>query len=287
MASGKADDPDHGVELLWREQARDARPGLTLDRIVRAAIEVADADGLTGLSMRKIADRLGFTSMSLYRHVPGRDHLVDLMRDVALGEPDEVGELSGWRAQLEELVRQGLELRKRHPWLAEVRTTRFVPGPNVMAHYEALLRSVAASGLPPTEVVATVNLIGRWVDAESLVALETAQAEQRSEVSHEQWWGERDSLYAEFDRYPTLTALWEGGGFDRPVDPFEFGLARILDGVELLIAQHRDERRDEITERDSRCAVCGNPVVQPSSGRPRAYCSRACQQRAYRQRRSG
>jgi len=77
------------------------------------------------------------------------------------------------------------------------------------------------------------------------------------------------------------TALWEAGGFDDPEDTFEFGLARVLDGIELLIRE-RDETRDET----STCQSCGGPVQQPQSGRPRAYCSRACQQRAYRKRKS-
>ncbi|MFD2352094.1 TetR/AcrR family transcriptional regulator [Nonomuraea ferruginea] len=73
------------MELLWRDAAGDPRQGLSVDAIVRAGIEVADAEGLSGLSMRKVAERLGFTTMSLYRHVPSRDHLVDLMRDAAIG----------------------------------------------------------------------------------------------------------------------------------------------------------------------------------------------------------
>ncbi|TMR18026.1 helix-turn-helix transcriptional regulator, partial [Nonomuraea turkmeniaca] len=89
MTRGSAGDPDRGIELLWQARERDPRPGLSLGRIVLAAIELADAEGLAGLSMRKVADRLGFTTMSLYRHVPGRDQLVDLMVDEVLSEhPD-------------------------------------------------------------------------------------------------------------------------------------------------------------------------------------------------------
>ncbi|WP_433236019.1 TetR/AcrR family transcriptional regulator C-terminal domain-containing protein [Streptosporangium sp. CA-135522] len=282
MVRGRTGDPDHGVELLWREGDGGPRSRLSLGRIVRAAVEVAAAEGLAGLSMRKVAERLGFTTMSLYRHVPGRDHLVDLMRDAVLGEPPEPAAESGWRPRLEACARQGWELRKRHPWLAEVRGTRHVPGPNAVAHYECMLSILAGTGLAPSEVIAAVGLVGRFVDAETLALVEAAQAERSSGVSEEEWWGARDSLFARLDRYPTLSFLWEAGGYDRPEEPFEFGLARVLDGIELLI-QSRDERRDEI----STCHVCGNPVEQPSSGRPRAYCSRACQQRAYRKRRSG
>ncbi|MEV8637316.1 TetR/AcrR family transcriptional regulator C-terminal domain-containing protein [Streptosporangium sp. NPDC051023] len=317
MTRGKAKDPDRGVRLLWGETEHDPRPGLSLVRIVRAAIELADEEGLAGLSMRKVAERLGFTTMSLYRHIPGRDQLVDLMRDEVMGErpaapaaagraagepvPSEepLGESGehvaderagrvraepsggGWRARLETCAREGWELRRRHPWLAEVRGTRHIPGPNVIAHYEYMLSVVADTGLPPGEVIAVVGLIGRFVDAEALLLVEVAQAERHSGVSEQEWWGTQGSLFERLDRYPTLSRLWEAGGWDHPEDSFEFGLARLLDGVELLI-QQRDETRDE----NALCKECGTPVDRAPSGRPRAYCSRACQQRAYRKRRS-
>ncbi|WP_309113136.1 TetR/AcrR family transcriptional regulator C-terminal domain-containing protein [Saccharothrix sp.] len=260
------------VELLWR----DARPGLSTDRVVVAAVEVADEEGLAGLSMRKVAERLGFTTMSLYRHVPSRDHLVDLMRDAVLGEPTSDDPDAPWRQRLETAVRQGWELRRRHPWLAEERSTRHVPGPNALAHYEHLLSILASTPLPPAEVVATAGLLGRFLDAEALALVEAARAERETGISDEEFWSARDALWSRMSNYPTLTALWEAGAFDQP-DPFEFGLARLLDSIELRVQQR------EVT-RDETCAVCGTPIPQPPSGRPRTYCSRRCQQRAYRTR---
>ncbi|GAA3383916.1 TetR/AcrR family transcriptional regulator [Cryptosporangium minutisporangium] len=286
MVKDAAGDPDRVVELLWQEGDAAPRTGLSLTRIVLAAIEVADAEGLDGLSMRKVADRLGFTSMSLYRHVPGRQHLVDLMCDAVLGPPGtapfpEPADASDgeWRDRLEAWVRAGWQLRERHPWLAEVRGTRQVPGPNGVAHYEYLLSTVARTGLPPAQVIAVVGLIGRFLDAEALRLVETARTERLSGVTEAEWWGSRDTLYARLDRYPTLTSLWEAGGFDDPEDPFEFGLRAVLDGVEALVARYGT--------RDETCPVCGNPMERAASGRPREYCSRACRQRAYRRRHSG
>ncbi|MFG1682985.1 TetR/AcrR family transcriptional regulator [Nonomuraea sp. NPDC049269] len=293
MTRGGTDDSDDGVELLWQDGDGEPRPGLSLSRIVRAAIELADADGLEGLSMRKVAERLGFTTMSLYRHVPGRDRLLDLMRDAVIGLPGtippegatpgqagEAAEAGGWRARLEACAREGWELRKRHPWVAEVRGTRRVPGPNAVAHYEYMLSAVSGTGLTPAEMIAVVGLVARFVDSEAVRLAEVARTERLSGVSEEEWWGARDTLYARLDRYPTLSYLWEAGGYDEPEDPFEFGLRRVLDGIEVLVRE-RDETRDES------CQVCGAPVERAASGRPRAYCSRACQQRAYRERRSG
>ncbi len=284
MATSRAGDPDHEVELLWRDEPSSARPGLSLDRIVRAAIEVADADGLAGLSMRKVADRLGFTSMSLYRHVPGRDQLVTLMRDAVMGEiahlaePAAAPSADGWRVRLATLAREGWEIRRRHPWLAEVRGTRHLPGPNGVAHYEQLLNAVADTGLAPGEVVAVVDLVGRFVDAEATRLVEVARMERHSGVTEEEWWGARSTLYARLDHYPTLSSLWEAGGFDERQDSFEFGLRTLLDGVEALIQHNRYEIRY------GKCRACGQSIGRVASGRPRTYCSPACRQRAYRQR---
>ncbi|MET7466479.1 TetR/AcrR family transcriptional regulator [Nonomuraea sp. NPDC005501] len=299
VARGEAEDPRRGVELLWRDagdgRARGGRQGLDLDRIVRAAVELADAEGLSGLSMRKVADRLGFTTMSLYRHVPGRDQLVDLMRDAVLGELAEPpaepegggGDRGGWRERLEACARQGWEVRRRHPWLGEARGVRHVPGPNAVAHFEHMLSAVAGTGLTPPEVLAVVGLVGRFVDAEALVLMEAAEVERSSGVSEEEWWGARQSLFERFDRYPTISRLWEEGGYDHPEDSFSFGLARLLDGIEVLVRQRSKEQECYETRDESpMCQMCGTPVERPASGRPRAYCSPACRQRAYRERRS-
>ncbi|MEV4187163.1 TetR/AcrR family transcriptional regulator, partial [Streptosporangium canum] len=131
-------DPERSTELLWGTRSR---RGLSLERIVRAAIELADAEGLAAVSMRRVAERLGFTTMSLYRHVPGKAELVDLMRDEVMGgEPDAGADRRpGWRAELEAWARDGLALYRRHPWLAEPSGTRRVPGPNAVAGFERAL----------------------------------------------------------------------------------------------------------------------------------------------------
>lgn len=329
------EDPDRTVELLWRE-SRDAAPrqGLSVGAIVRAAVEIADADGIEALSMRRVGERLGFTSMSLYRHVPGKAQLVDLMCDAvmgdvatdtmtsttagamgAMGAADTAGAMDtagdgvaaeppagvpagtsagrpagasagtsagmsrGWREALEEWARRGWALCRRHPWLAGVRGSRHVPGPNSIAHFEYALSTVAGTGLRPAEMIAVVGLVGRFVDSEAARAAEITRVERHTGVSEEEWWGARDSLYENLHRYPTLTHIWEAGGYDEPEDSFEFGLRRVLDGVEALVRE-RDVTRDE----SAACAMCGTSMDRAEAGRPRAYCSRACQQRAYRRR---
>jgi AcrR family transcriptional regulator len=273
----KVPDPERSTELLWGPAAK---RGLNLEVIVRTAIKLADAEGLPAVSMRRVAEQLGFTTMSLYRHVPGKAELVELMRDAAMADRPEPGEWPDWRTELAAWAREGLALYRKHPWLIDSAGPRNVPGPNAIASFERALAGARRAGLPPAEIVAVVTLLGGFVESAARQVVASAQAEQRSGVSHEQWWGARDSLYEHLDQYPTLNWIYEQGGYDKPLDPFEFGLERVLDSIAVLITDPiRDEKRDE-----SACPVCGKPVEVSAKGRPRDYCSRACQQRAYRER---
>ncbi|MFI1825752.1 TetR/AcrR family transcriptional regulator [Streptomyces sp. NPDC020412] len=307
-------DVERSTALLW---GTGTRRGLSLERIVRCAVELADTEGLPAVSMRRLAERLGFTTMALYRHVPGKADLLALMRDAVMAEltpaeartearteapteaPTEIsteistevasattgGESRGWRADLEAWARASIELQQRHPWLADLGEERQIPGPHGVASFERALSVAARTGLPPAQVIAVVTLVGDFVDGAARKLALAARTEQRTGVSDEEWWGARSSLYDQLDeRYPTLTRLYEEGGYDAPLDPFEFGLRRVLDGVEALVAEAgRQPERNE-SRNVTRCATCGEPVEDSATGRPRTYCSPACRQRAHRRR---
>ncbi|MFI7120032.1 TetR/AcrR family transcriptional regulator C-terminal domain-containing protein [Amycolatopsis sp. NPDC049868] len=276
-------DPERAIELLWGTSEPE-RPGLSLGRIVAAAVEVADAEGLASLSMRKVAERFGTTTMSLYRYVPGKAELVELMRDAVYGEfPMGPSDGLGWRAGLERWARRARERYHRHPWLVHSAGTRRLPGPNIMAGYDQALDVASRSGLAPEQVIAVVNLVGGFVESAARQAGEVEELQRRTGMSHEHWWSERESLFERLDRYPALERLWKAGGMDAPLDAFEFGLRRTLDGIEALIrSQGSEVISDEIG--GGECVVCGKPLDGGGRGRPRDYCSRACQQRAYRRR---
>src|SRR5690606_37361529 len=116
----------------------------------------------------------------------GREQLVDLMVDAAHGETEPAAPADGdWRERLGACARHGWELRQRHPWMAEVRGSRHLPGPNGIATYDRMLATVADTGLPPARVIAVVNLVGRFVDAEAQRLVETARQERDSGVSEQ------------------------------------------------------------------------------------------------------
>jgi AcrR family transcriptional regulator len=252
--SGRGD-PERSLALLWGTQPKPTRgpkPGLSVERIVRTAIEVADAEGLAALSMRRVASALGVGTMSLYTYVPGKAELLDVMLDTVLGEiVDAEHAADGWRARLERLARDYWEHYRRHPWALQLSPARPLLGPNETALFDYALHAVSAIGLDASEMILVVSLIGGYVRGAAQGAVDAAHAAQRTGLTDDQWWAEREPIldkYFDPDRYPTATSVQQSGGFDptgggldyllqHAVDSFEFGLQRVLDGIEAFIEE--------------------------------------------------
>jgi AcrR family transcriptional regulator len=224
------------MALLWGTKpapTRGRKPGLTVERITAAAIAIADADGLGAVSMRRVADALGVGAMSLYRYLPGKAELYELMLDAAIGEqgPPEP-DPAGWRASLAAFARQSLAGYRRHPWLLDASLTRGLVGPNQAAALDALLRIIAGTGLTNGQMMAVVGLVSGYVQGRARQLAETARAERRSGLSDGQFWQAFTPLLEpHLDAFPTLAAVWRDEELDWE-DEFEFGLARMLDGIE-------------------------------------------------------
>lgn len=248
---GGGGDPVRSLALLWRTQdgpssGRRGRSELGVDRIVRAGIEIADADGLAALSMRKVADHLGVGTMSLYTYVPGKAELIDVMLDTAYGETarPEPG-TTGWRDQVAAIARENWALYHRHPWMLQVATGRAVLGPNAIAKYDYELTALTGLGLTDVEVDAALSLVLGHAEAAARRAVEATLVEQRSGMTDEQWWRAHAPLLGQLmdpQRYPTASRIGSAAGETHgstqdPEHAFEFGLQRILDGIETLIAQ--------------------------------------------------
>jgi AcrR family transcriptional regulator len=229
------------MALLWGTKpspARGRKPGMTVRAIVAAAIEIADADGLGALSMRRVADALGVGTMSLYRYLPGKAELYELMLDTAIGEGGPpVPDPAGWRASLATFARQSLAGYRRHPWLLEASVSRGLMGPNQTAVLDALLRTVSGIGLTNGQMMAVVGLVVSYVQGRARQLADTARTEQRSGVSDEQFWHDFAPLLDEHldaERFPALAAVWRDEELTWE-DEFEFGLDRVLDGIEAFV----------------------------------------------------
>ena len=244
-------DPPRTMALLWglrKRSTRGPRQGLSVEEIVRVAVEAADEAGLAALSMRRVAERLGVTAMSLYTYVPGKAELVDVMLDAVVGETveadhgDNAG--GGWRDNLEAVARRNWDLYHRHPWMLQVSAMSRPPlGPNAIAKYDQELRAVDGIGLSEVEMDSVVSLLAGYVQGAARTSVEASQVEQRTGMSDDEWWAANAPLLEKVfdpDRYPTAARVGPvaGAAYEAAYDPdfaFEFGLQRVLDGVEALV----------------------------------------------------
>ncbi|MFF2063330.1 TetR/AcrR family transcriptional regulator C-terminal domain-containing protein [Streptomyces sp. NPDC058200] len=217
---------------------------LTLDRIVRTAIDIADAEGLPALSMRGVAARLGVAAMSPYRYVPSKDDLVLLMADAAFGDetyPADVPE--GWRSRVELVARTLWTLYRRHPWLAQLGSlTRPLLVPSLMVHGERMLSALDGHGLDPTTLFDIHVLIYSHVQGLAVHLEWEAHAEASTGQSEDQWMDSRASAVqdlVESGRFPTFTKVvgaFGSDGYDLRLDAlFESGLTALLDGLTSLV----------------------------------------------------
>ena len=232
-----------GVGTVVAPRARPAEAGPDRELVVSTAVTIADAEGLPGLSMRRLAGELGVPTMSLYRHVADKEELVLLMMDKVFSAwppPGLSPERDGWRACAEALARMQWSMYRRHMWLAQaVSFTRPLLAPNAMAHTEWVMSALAVAGLDPNAQFLTAVMLANYVRGTAVNLESEAQAEQETGLTDQEW------MRARQDRF---TAVLAGGKLpmmarfvaaeDREFDLdtlLEFGLQRLLDGLAPLL----------------------------------------------------
>ncbi|MFB6617848.1 TetR/AcrR family transcriptional regulator C-terminal domain-containing protein [Streptomyces sp. NPDC056367] len=223
--------------------APDPERELSLERIVRTAVEIADAEGLAALSMRGIAARLGVAPMSTYRYVPSKEDLVLLMADAAFGEESYPADApADWRSRIELSGRTLWSLHRRHPWLAQLGSlTRPLLVPNLMVHGEWVLGALDGHGLAPETVFDIHVLLYSHVQGLAAHLEAEAQAEATTGQSEEQWMDSRAVALGDLvssGRFPAFAKVVGSfeDGYDLRLDHlFEFGLRALLDGLAPVI----------------------------------------------------
>lgn len=268
--AGQAD-THRSMSLLWRSGGGDGpsgpgpKPGLSVDAIVRAAIAIADADGMGALSMRTVGERLGRTGMALYTYVPNKKELVDLMYDSVLGElPSSYALDSGWRPALTAWADDMRAFYVRHPWALSFSQARPVLGPNEFAVRETLARILRATGLPAGRVRSVFGLLFHYVRGAAQTVAEARQAPADTGLTDEEWWLARTTLLRQVvpdigERYPAATWLETPDDDSPELDPddadlpylerrgkqtFAAGLTVILDGIEAMITRTSGRQPD-------------------------------------------
>lgn len=232
-----------GIELAWRNASDTAhsgrkpgpRSGLTLERIVTAAVAIADREGLPAVSLARVATALDAATTSLYRHVRSKDDLVVVMRDAATAPPPDPppSDPGRWLESLAAVARQIYDLYQRHPWVIQVPTSGPPRTPNELAWGEHMLRALSHTTLSAHDRIRAVTLISGYVREQARLTLDPA-------VAHG---GEAAAVdYFEFlgsvltpNRYPMFCRLFADrantGSIDYTAEDFQFGLDRILAGL--------------------------------------------------------
>ena len=226
------------VGLLWgtdRKATRGPKPSLRVEEIVREAVRIADAGGLGALSMARVAEGLGVTTMALYRYV---GEAPVLPRGGVVHETVH----RGYREKLAVSARQLFAVCNLHPWILEGPIGGPPLGPGNLAWLESVLEALSGTGIDGGEAVGVALLLSGYVRGAAQVSVGLSQAERRTGMPPDQW----GPVYARLlervvadGRFPRLADVVASGAFNEPDgEPdgdFEFGLRRVLDGVEAFV----------------------------------------------------
>ncbi|GAA3248491.1 TetR/AcrR family transcriptional regulator [Nonomuraea helvata] len=222
---------------------------LTKEQIVRAAVEVLDAEGVNGLNMRRLGAHLGSAASAMYHHVKSKDKLVVLAADHVFGEivlPDAA--MVGWREAAASLARGAYAMVVRHFWLIPAMSTHLIYGPNKARFDEQSLTVYESAGFTEGEAdqaAATVLMFvigaaqGEAAEAAWRARLRRSGADTDKEL--------RDVTAEVFEiakAFPRLRARIEPATASPPGDPFEFGLHTLLAGLESRLSPRHGGRHD-------------------------------------------
>lgn len=254
------------LRRLWGRQTegrRGPKAALSVDRILGAAVAIADAEGLAAVSMSRVAQELGYSSMALYRHVASKDELLALMSDRFAGDPPPLVPGEGWRDGLARWTRAQIDQIVTRSWVLDLPLSAMYPGPNRLRWFDAGMACLREVALPGEDKLAILGLLAEYVLGESRVQVESDRAaiqsvREATGVAPEVPDSELDpkavadaNIYADFETQ--LRALADPEDFphlfaalaDVPQEPstdvedsVDFGLRIMLDGIAAYIEDH-------------------------------------------------
>ncbi|MGA5821716.1 TetR/AcrR family transcriptional regulator [Kitasatospora sp. NPDC094028] len=205
---------------------------LTRDRVLTAAIGLADRSGLDALTMRKLAAELDVEAMSLYHHVRNKEDLFDGVADLVMAEMVAPAAGGEWRAEMHRRAASVHDVLRRHRWAVGLIASRQTPGPAHLAHYDATIGCLHAAGFPYPLAGHACSVIDSHIFGFTIRRRDLAfDPDKLAE------WAQHNLPQIPADRYPHVHAITERIVADEYRDvSFEFGLELILDGLEKLLA---------------------------------------------------
>ncbi|MCC6771696.1 MAG: TetR/AcrR family transcriptional regulator C-terminal domain-containing protein [Gemmatimonadaceae bacterium] len=231
-------------ELLWEDRSpssRGPKAGFTPDEVALAAVEIADADGLSAVTMNAVATRLGLTTMAIYRYFPNKETLLDAVIDAGTGSPPRWTEpRDGWRGEVVKWSLAKRALLCSRPWLAELPFVAAPHGPNWLSWLEAITNSLARTGLSAQDVGGVLSIVDGYTRGASDSAISLSRARAQG-ITEEQW---AAGVGADLGRaigdprFPNFAAVITAPSDGRPrtlEESFLFGLERVMDGIESYV----------------------------------------------------
>lgn len=239
-------------ELLWEDRSQPTRgpkPALSAEQIVAAAIEIADEDGLGAVTMHAVAERLGYTAMALYRYFPSKEALYDAIVDAGMGLPPRPTEpRDDWRTEVTRWAHAKRSMLCARPWLAELPFVAAPHGPNWLSWVEAVVDPLSRTGLSAADTGQMLSVIDGYTRGASDTSISLARSRARG-IPDEEW---AAAVGADLGRaigdprFPKFAAILTAPA-DGPArtmeESFDFGLQRVLDGIELYIQSTKSAGR--------------------------------------------
>ena len=230
-------------------EAAEPHAPLSRERVLKAAVELADRGGLEKVSMRKLAEQLGAGAMSLYHHVPNKNALLDGMVDVVFSEIEAPALETDWKTALRKRAVSTRDALRRHPWALDVMESRTQPGMANLLLHNAVLACLREAGFSVPDAVHAYSVQDAYIYGFAL------QEKNVPFKTREEAAAIGDMMIQQFQHlaellpysYEVVGGYVAKGGYD-PTTEFEYGLDLILDGLERL----RDARPDHARPRPAR-----------------------------------
>lgn len=207
------------------------RPKLTSQRVIEAAIELADDVGVESLTIRKLAERLGVGAMTIYHHVPSKEEIIDGMVEFVFSQIEMPQPGQDWKTAMRRRCVSAREVLKRHPWAAPLMESRTSPGPANMSHHDAVIACLRDGGLSIRMTAHAYAILDSFIYGFAFeeAILPSGGGEGFAEIA------EQIAAHFPAEEYPHLAELTFEHvlkpGYDFG-DSFEFGLDLLIDGLE-------------------------------------------------------
>jgi AcrR family transcriptional regulator len=240
-------DPTATLELLWdgpRQPRRGPRHNLTVERVVEVAMEIAEQEGVEGLSMRRVAAGLGVGAATLYTYVPHKSALIALMVDTMVGQAVPPHTRAGtWREKIRSWAHEELRSYREHPWLIELTGTGQPVGPHAFAWFDSAVRVFDGTGLSGREAFTVVVAVDGYVRGHVARVVQADRAESWTTPDGRTWDTVQEAFLATraggTGRYPAVERMQAAG--PTPEESFSQGLDWLLDGVELRVRRAAEQ----------------------------------------------